>query len=175
MSPAIPVEVSSIARAAVALLFLLAAAAKLAQPAATSAALGVLRIPDRHRTIVTRLLALVEVAVAASLLLVPSRAALLAPAVMLLGFSGFLGYLASRRATVACGCLGDLGSRSHALGLIRNLCLLALLALAAGGDPVGTTPWSVLGGVQVAVLLIVVTEGGYVVGRLHAQEVADRA
>jgi hypothetical protein len=174
MLEAIPPEVSSIARAAVALLFLLAASAKLVRPASTSAALGVLRIPNRYRTTVTRVLALVEVAVAASLLLVESRTVLLAPAAMLLGFSVFLGHLASRGAAVACGCLGDLGSSSHWLGLSRNLCLLALLAVAAGGDPGGTTPWSVLGGAQVAVLLIVVTEGIYVVRRLHAQEVAYR-
>jgi len=175
MLQAIPFEVSSIARATVALLFLLAASAKLVRPAATSAALGLLRVPNRYRTIVTRLLALVEVVVAASLLLIESRTALLAAAVMLLGFSVFLGHLAYRRAAVACGCLGDLGSRSHWLGLSRNLCMLALLALAAGGDPGKTTLWSVLGGAQVAVLLIVVTEGIYVVGRLRAQEVASSA
>lgn len=174
MLEAIPAEVSSIARAAVALLFLAAAAAKLVRPAATSAALGVLRIPDRYRVTVTRLLALVEVAVAASLLLVDSPAALVAPAVMLLVFSVFLGHLAHRGSSVACGCLGDLGSESHWLGLSRNLCLLALLALAAGGETARTTAWSVLGGAQVAVLLIVGTEGIYVIRRLHVQEMAYR-
>jgi hypothetical protein len=164
---AIPDEIASIARGAVALLFLFAASAKLARPSSTSAALGVLRVPEKYRTGVTRLLAVAEVVIAAALLTIDDRSALLAPAVMLLAFTLFLGYLAYRRSPVACGCLGDLGSQSHRLGLSRNLCLLGLLALAASGDPGGTTLWSVLGGTQVAVLLVLLTEGIYTVHGLR--------
>ena len=170
-----PDELSSIARAAVALLFLFAASAKLARPASTSAALGVLRIPGEHRTAVTRLLAVVEIAIAGALVAVGSRAVLLAPTVLLVAFSLFLGQLAYRRSPVACGCLGDLGSHSHRLGLSRNACLLGLLAVAAVGDPGGITWWSVLGGALVAALLIVLTEGIYVVHGFRALEVASRA
>jgi hypothetical protein len=174
MLPAVPIEVSSIARAAVALLFLVAASAKLARPESMSAALGVLRVPPGYRTAVTRILALVEAAIAAALFAVDGRAVLLAPTLMLLAFSVFLGQLAYRRSPVACGCLGDLGSHSHRLGLFRNLCLLGLLAVAASGGPGETTLWSVLGGLLVAALLTVLTEGIYVVHGLHALEVASR-
>lgn len=175
MLQSMPDEVSSIARAAVALLFLFAASAKLARPTSTSAALGVLRVPGAYRAAVTRLLAVVEVAIAGALFVVDSRAVLLAPTVLLVGFSLFLGHLAYRRSPVACGCLGDLGSRSHGLGLSRNLCLLGLVAVAASGDPSGTTLWSVLGGAQAAALLTVLTEGIYVIHGLRALEVAYRA
>ena len=168
-----PSELSSIARVAVALVFLFAASAKLARPASMSAALAVLRVPRDRRAAVTRLLAVAEVAVAVALLTVQNRAVLLLPAVTLVAFSAFLGYLAYHRSSASCGCLGDLGSQSHWLGLTRNLCLLGLLALAAGSGGGATTPWSAIAGVQVAGLLVLLTEGVYVIHGLRVLEASS--
>lgn len=165
-----PSEVSSTARVAVALVFLFAASAKLARPTSMSAALAVVQVPREYRAAVVRLLAVVEVAVAVALLTVQTRVVLLVPAVTLVAFSAFLGYLAYHRSSAACGCLGDLGSQSHWLGMTRNLCLLGLLALAAGSVGAETTAWSVIAGAQVAGLLVLLTEGVYVIHGLRVLE-----
>lgn len=167
------VDLAAIARSAVAIFFLVAGAAKLAQPTSTSAALGVLRVPPGYRPAVTILLAAGELAVGTAVLLTGGRAILMLPAIMLAAFTGFLAHLASRKEKTACGCLGDLGSANSSLGLIRNLCLLGLLGLAASASTT-VTPGAVLGGLQLVLLLVALTEGVHVIGRLRGLRMAPR-
>ncbi len=164
---------AAIAQSAVAIFFLVAGIAKLAQPKSTSGALGVLRIPDSLRPAVTILLAATELAVGITLLLIHGRAILIVPAIMLITFTAFLARLTYREEATACGCLGDLGSANNSLGLIRNTCLLGLLALAAS-VPTTITPGAMLGGLQVVLLLIALTEGVHVIGRIHTLRMASR-
>ncbi|MGH3938531.1 MAG: MauE/DoxX family redox-associated membrane protein, partial [Pseudonocardiaceae bacterium] len=152
--------------------FLVSGTAKLARPKSTSAALGVLRVPGRYRPVVTVLLAVCELVVGIALLLVDGPAVLILSAIMLVGFTVFLAYLASRSEATACGCLGDLGSANNSLGLIRNASLLGLLAQAAS-VPGAVTPGAVLGGLQVVLLLIALTEGLYVIGGLRTLRMAS--
>ena len=87
------------------------------------------------------------------------KAAIAASAAALLAFSAFLTFLATRGSSVPCGCIGDLvGNRGRGVGIARNLCLLGLLALAASqpGDPSAVT---LAVGAQVALLLILLSEG----------------
>lgn len=161
------VGLAAVARSAVAIFFLVAGVAKLVRPSPTSRALGVLRLPRRYRFVAAVALALGEITVGAILVGLGGRAALIPPAIMLVIFTTFLGHLAYRRERTACGCLGDLGSASNSLGLIRNICLLGLLGVAAGTSA-EVTPAAMLVGLQVTLLLIVLTEGLYVILGLRA-------
>jgi hypothetical protein len=166
-------NIAAIARSAVGIFFLVAGTAKLARPKSMSAALGVLRVPDSYRPAVTVLLALGELIMGVALLLVGGRAILILPAITLVTFTLFLTYLASRREATACGCLGDLGSANNLLGLIRNVCLLGLLVIATSASA-DATPGAMLGGLQIVLLLIALTEGLHVIGGLRTLRTASR-
>jgi len=160
------VGLAAVARSAVAIFFLVAGVAKLVQPSSTAQAWGVLRLPRRYRSAAAVALALAEMTVGAVLVGLDGRVALIPPAIMLVIFTTFLTYLAYHREGTACGCLGDLGSASNLLGLMRNICLLGLLGVAAG-TPAEVTPGAMLVGLQVTLLIIVLTEGLYVIMRIR--------
>jgi hypothetical protein len=140
--------------------FLVASAAlKLVRPAGAAEALQAARLPRGLAAPAARAVAVLELAVASALLAVPGGAALGAAAALLVVFSGFLAYLAVRRPGTPCGCLGDLGSSDHRIGLGRNAALLALVAVAALGGAPGPDALAVAVGVQLALVVAVATEG----------------
>jgi hypothetical protein len=140
-----------VARAAFALLFLVAAIHKLRDPARFAAMLGEYRVlPAR----LVRLGAVVVVGaelVAAMALAAPGwrHAGLVAAAVLLLVYAAAIGVnLLRGRRDIDCGCAGPAARRPIGAGLVvRNLVLavLALLALA----PVGARPLVWVDGVTV--------------------------
>ncbi len=55
---------------------------------------------------------------------------------VLVGYTGFLGYLGSSESSVACGCLGastETAEPSHGLAMFRNAGLISLCVLAVAG------------------------------------------
>jgi hypothetical protein len=154
MSAAAGVAVSAVA------IFLLASAAlKLAEPMRVGQALQAAGVPSVLTGSAAIAVAVVELAVATTLLALSGGARLAAAAVVLLLFSGFLAYLATSRPGTPCGCLGDLGSTDHRTGLGRNVALLALLAVGAVGGAPRPDALAVAVGVQLAVAIAIVTEG----------------
>jgi hypothetical protein len=148
--------------------FLLASAAlKLWKPASVAQALEAARLPSGLTAPAAIGVAALELAVASALFTVAGTAALGAAAVVLLLFSGFLAYLATRRPGTPCGCLGDLGSTDHGIGLARNAALLALLAVAAMGGAPRPDALAVAVGAQLALLIAVATEGVALARGLH--------
>ncbi len=127
---------------ALALLLLVAAAAKLGDPTSASVALGQAGLPGGPQ--VVRLLALVEVAVAGAVLLVGGLVPAVALGLLHLGFAGFIAQL--RRAAGAkasCGCFGGAEAPADLLHVVVNLDAGGLVAVALV-DAVPALP-SVLG------------------------------
>lgn len=151
---------------AIAALFLVSGGLKLYRPTPARNALAVAGIPERLRRSVAATVAVLELVAALLLLARPGAASAGAAGVMLLGFSGFLILLEVRAPDLSCGCLGDLGSGSHRAGLARNVALLAGLALVVSGAP--KLDWMAVAlGVQLAVLLAVISEGVSVAAELR--------
>jgi len=114
---------------ALALLLLVAAAAKLGDPTSASVALRQAGLPGG--TLVVRLLAVVEVAVAGAVLLVGGVVPAAALGLLHLGFAGFIAQL--RRAAGAkasCGCFGGAEAPADLLHVVVNLVAGGLVAVA---------------------------------------------
>jgi hypothetical protein len=159
-------SLGSVAQATVAIIFAGSAVAKLREPSAALDALSTLRIPVRLRSQVIRALVLLELILAA-LLLTRAGPSAIVPAVLCLSlFTAFLVYLARSAPGTSCGCLGDVGSGEYAPGIVRNALLIALLMFAwlQGADHSWLT---IAVGMQVAVLILVVTEGSAILRGFH--------
>jgi uncharacterized membrane protein YphA (DoxX/SURF4 family) len=120
------------ARVALAVVFVVAAAAKLADLRGTRTSVAALGIPAPAARLVGTALPVVELSVA-SALLIPDTARIgaVAAAVLLSVFSGAIAVNLARGRRPACNCFGQL--RSQPIGvptLIRNLALLGLALLA---------------------------------------------
>ncbi len=114
---------------ALALLLLVAAAAKLGDPTSASVALRQVGLPGG--TLVVRLLALVEVAVAGAVLLVGGFVPAAALGLLHLGFAGFIAQL--RRAAGAkasCGCFGAAEAPVDRLHVVVNVVAAGAVAAA---------------------------------------------
>ena len=114
-------------------LLALAARGELARPASTANALSQLGLP--RSTALVRLLGVGELALAAAVLVVPSRPVLALLAAAYLGFAGFV-LLALRRGTAlsSCGCFGKADTpptRVH-VGVVAGFAAVALAACATG-------------------------------------------
>jgi MFS superfamily sulfate permease-like transporter len=149
------------ARGAVGIFFIASGSLKLLRPRSASTAVEVLGLGRRAATAAVVVLALLEVLLGTVLVVSRARVVLVSAVVLLALFSAFLLFLRRAAPSVRCGCLGDLGSGNHALGLVRNALLVGLLALgfAASGDL--DLPSLAIAG-QLALLVAVVTEGGAV-------------
>ncbi|MEO5680247.1 MAG: MauE/DoxX family redox-associated membrane protein [Acidimicrobiales bacterium] len=138
---------------ALALLLLVAAAAKLADPEPATVALGQAGLPSGP--LVVRLLATAEAAVAAATLLVGGVVPALALGLLHLGFAAFIARL--RRAAGAkatCGCFGEAEAPVDRLHVVVNLVAAGVVAVALA-FPLPSVP-SVLDG-QVGLALPYVT------------------
>ena len=118
-------------------LLALAAPGKLARPASTANALGQLGLP--RSTALVRLLGAGELALAAAVLLAPSRPVLALLAAAYLGFAGFV-VLALRSGTAlsSCGCFGKADTpptRVH-VGVVAAFAAVALAACVTGSASV---------------------------------------
>jgi hypothetical protein len=155
------------AQAAVALIFAVSAATKLRNPSAAVEGLRVLGIRARIDALVVAPLVVVELTVAILLLTLDGVAAV-GPAILALAaFTAFLAYLARNAPETSCGCMGDVGSNEHMLGIARNVILLGLLVFAwLGGAEHSLVTVGV--GAQLALLIIVSSEGFATLRALHA-------
>lgn len=131
-----PADLLLIARFALALVFVIAAVAKLADLAAFRATLGEFGVPRQAAGALAIALPALELAIAA--LLVPTataRAAAAASLVLLLGFCAAIGRAMARGERPDCNCFGRAHSRAVGPGtLARNAALggVAGLVVAAG-------------------------------------------
>jgi len=127
------------ARLILAGVFLAAAAPKLADPVGFAAAIANYRaFPDALVNLVATIVPALELVGALALLTPWRRGGALLLAVLLLGFTALLAVSLARGLDVACGCFGGAAEQVGAgdpvspLHLLRNLGLLALVALALG-------------------------------------------
>lgn len=114
---------------ALALLLLVAAAAKMGDPTSASVALRQAGLPGG--TLVVRLLALVEVTVAGAVLVVGGVAPAAALGLLHLGFAGFIAQLRrTAGAEARCGCFGGAEAPAEGLHVVVNLVAGGLVAVA---------------------------------------------
>jgi len=118
---------------ALALLLLLAAAAKVVTPARSAVALRQARLPSTSGLI--RILAGVEIAVVASVLLVGGPLPALALAGLHLGFAAFITRLRATAAGASCGCFGSAEAPADRLHVGVNLVAAGVAAAAAASGP----------------------------------------
>jgi len=159
-------SLGSVAQAAVAVIFAGSAVAKLREPSAAVDALSTLRLPAHLRSQGMRALVLLELILAALLLTRAGPSAIVPAILSLILFTAFLVYLARSAPGTSCGCLGDVGSGEHVPGIVRNALLIALLIFAwfRGADH----SWLTIAiGTQIAVLILVVTEGSAILRGFH--------
>jgi hypothetical protein len=149
------------ARGAVGIFFIVSGSLKLLRPASTSAAVEVLGLGGRAASAGVVILALLELLLGAALVISRAWAILVLAVVLLALFSAFLVFLRRAAPSVRCGCLGELGSGDHTLGLVRNALLVVLLALAYAASGDLDLP-SLAIAAQLALFVAVVTEGGAV-------------
>jgi Methylamine utilisation protein MauE len=156
----------AVAQSAVGLLFVVSGIAKLLDPSAAAEVLGVARVPERLRSPAVRALSALELGLATWLLAGGGTPAVVVALGFLAGFTAVLVYLARVAPSASCGCMGSISSGSHGVAIVRNACL-ALLLVVAGVE--GGTPGAleVIVGAQVALLLLLATEGGGVLARLR--------
>lgn len=152
---------------ALALLLLLAAAAKLRGPTSAVDALRQAGMPASP--LVVRLLAGGEVVVAGLVLLVGGVGPALALAAVHVGFAGFVVRLRARvGATASCGCFGGAEAPADRLHVIVNLVCAVVAVLGAvsgadtlldslGGQPALGLPYLLLVGVAAQALLLLLT------------------
>ena len=107
-------------RVAVAAVFAVAGLAKLRDPASSRAAIGASGVPRRVRGVVEHTLPLVELAVAASLLLSDARPARLAAVALITVLNVGVGVAVLRGTTDRCGCFGRAATRLGAPTVVRN-------------------------------------------------------
>ncbi|MDQ3822741.1 MAG: hypothetical protein M3321_05820 [Actinomycetota bacterium] len=157
-------------RAAVGLFFIGTGILKLVRPRVLDGALAALRVPSAVRLPASVALALGELLLGVVMIAVAGPVVLLAAGIALAGFSGMLGFLAKRAPQVSCGCLGELGTGAHSLGLVRNALLATLLVAAATApsNALGVAPLAI--GLQLALLVTVATEGLYVIRLVRRTE-----
>lgn len=147
------------ARIAAASFFVVAAVVKLVDPQSLTSPLAAIGFHGRGRVLMARLMPVVELAAGALLLAVPTRAAVLPAAGLLLVFTVVLFFLSTRAPTVECGCLGDIGTGSHSVGISRNIVLGACLGFAAfGATPEFSFPAFAVG-LELVLLIWLSTEG----------------
>ncbi len=127
------------ARLVLAGVFLAAAAPKLADPAGFAAAIANYRaFPDALVNLVATIVPALELVAAIALLTPWRRGGALLLGALLLGFTALLAISLGRGIDVACGCFGGAAELAGAgdpvspLHLLRNLGLLALVALVLG-------------------------------------------
>jgi hypothetical protein len=147
-------------RVAVGSFFVLSALAKFHGSGATVRATGALGIPTSLQLPLVRTLATLELTLGVLLLVSPVNqlAVLAATAAMVVLLTGALLALSRRAPTLSCGCLGDLGTGSHSVAVVRNCTLLVFVAIAALRPNAGGS-WSYLLGAELAVLVAVGSEG----------------
>jgi hypothetical protein len=138
-------------------LLALAAPGKLVRPASTANALGQLGLP--RSTALVRLLGAGELALAAAVLLAPSRPVLALLAAAYLGFAAFV-VLALRRGTAlsSCGCFGRADTpptRVH-VGVVASFALVALAGCVTGSASLAEVVQAPAAGVPVLLGAIVV-------------------
>lgn len=148
---------------ALALLLLVAAAAKLRDPGPATLALGRAGLPSG--TLVVRLLATTEAAVAAAALLVGGVVPAVALGLLHLGFAAFLTRL--RRVAgpkASCGCFGAAEAPVDGLHLVVNLVAAGAVALAMA-FPLPSVPSVIEDGIGLALpYLTVVVIGAWATG-----------
>jgi hypothetical protein len=152
--------------ASLALLVVVAGAAKLQAPGPTSAALIALGAPDARAAVLARSLGALEVAVGLWALLLGGTAPALALAALHLGFAGVTASL-RRRPTVPCGCFGAQDAPATTTGLVVNLAS-AGVAVAAAVWPVPSVVTALADEpVTVAATLVVAAVGAWLLHELH--------
>ena len=130
-------------RLVLAAVFVVSGAAKLADLGASRAAAADLGVPRRVAGAVGTVLPLVEIALAALLVVTPSgRGAAIGAALVLTAFTALLAINLARGRRPACHCFGGLHSAPiSGATLARNVVLIAAavtIAIAGGGpDPIG--------------------------------------
>ena len=125
-------EVGSAAAVLVAAAFAWAGATKLARPEATAQAFRTLNLPAVAPA--ARALPLLELAVAAGLVMAP-RAGGMAALVLLMLFTVLLVRAIAAGATTGCGCFGAVADEPVSVLDVARNCLLAAGAVAALGAP----------------------------------------
>ena len=156
----------AVAQSAVGLFFAVSGIAKLLDPSAAADVLGVVRVPERLRSPTVRALSALELGLATWLLAGGGTPAIAVALAFLAAFTAVLVYLTRVAPSRSCGCMGSISSGSHGVAIVRNACLGLLLLVAGleGGTPGGL---EVIVGAQVALLLLLATEGGGVLVRLR--------
>jgi hypothetical protein len=149
---------------------LVSAGLKLGQPGQPIEALRAVRVPASWRKPVLGLLVVGEAGTAVLLLTRGGWLGPVAAAVMLGALTAFLALIAVRAPSAPCGCLGDLGFGDQTVAFVRNGMLLALLAVGvvSRGAPSLVT---VAAGAELAILVIVLTEGVHLLLRFRAWRV----
>jgi hypothetical protein len=156
----------AVAQSAVGLFFAVSGIAKLFDPSAAADVLGVVRVPERLRSPTVRALSALELGLAVWLLAGGGAPAVVLALVFLAGFTALLVYLTRVAPSTSCGCLGSISSGSHGVAIARNACL-ALLLVVSGLEGEAPGGLEVIVGAQVALLLLLATEGGSVLVRLR--------
>lgn len=154
---------------AVGIAFAVSGVLKLAQPSSGGDALRELGVPRRLLTPLPVALGVAELVMGTLLLVVGGPIVMALAALALIAFTVVLATLHRRAPETSCGCLGDLSSPGgHLRGIARNLCLLALLAVAAVGGADGVEWLAAVAGLELALVLVLATEGLPVLRGLHA-------
>jgi hypothetical protein len=146
------------AAATVGLSFVASAVLKFLAPGRAATAAETVGVPRSLARPAVLALSIVELGLAAALILLPSRA-VAAAAVATVGLlSVVLIGLRRRAPTLSCGCFGELGTGDQLGGLVRNALLLGLLAVVAV-RPATPSAWGAAAALEIALLLAVGTEG----------------
>lgn len=157
------------ASSAVGISLVLAAGVKVGKADGAREAMAFMKVPVRLQLPATIALATIELFAGLALLFLGSRVAAVAGLALLLPFTALLLVLARKAPTTRCGCLGDLGEVDHVVGVGRNILLVLLLVLASVEVPGRPTIMAVLAGVQVVILMLVVSTGLSVMRHLRAR------
>jgi hypothetical protein len=153
-----------------ALLLVAAGASKLRAPAATSSALGALRVPPVLAPMVARIIGAAEVGVGIWALATGSRASAGTIAVAHLSFAVVTAALL-RRPGVPCGCFGAPDAPATRAGLVVNLA-----SAAVAGAAIAWPPGALLGAPPVTVpratVVVLAVVGAWLVHELHVSRMA---
>lgn len=168
------VEVSSIGRATVGVVFLMAAVLKLRRPMSVAPALAAIGLPRVARAPAALGIAGIECLLGGLLIFTGDRASVIVAAGAVALFTALLAYLEARAPGARCGCLGEFGSGDHLMGIARNGLLLGLLVLALV-SPARPDGLAVITAVQVALGIAIVPEGIQLVRRLRLQRLENGA
>jgi putative oxidoreductase len=164
-----------VSRCAVGVFFVASAVLKVVAPASVHESLDAFHLTSVWRTPLVVALPAVEITIGGLLVFTGGKVGLIIGGGSVALFSVFLGLLTLRAPGVRCGCLGDLGSGDHALGLVRNLILALLVILAWSSTSAAPGPLAVIGGVEIAFAVAVLSEGIYVLKGLRVASFESRS